>query len=468
MHARRFWNALLILSIALAGCALAIHVTGCASEVTASNNPDGSADGPAVQDSTTDTATTQDTGSGADVTCSSDTMTDPENCGACGIKCPSGNTCSCGMCTPPCTGTMVPCCGKCVDVETDPDNCGTCQMSCSGSMTGNVPGNPVCVKGQCAVTCPTDAGLESGAPVTTCGADSGTPGCFDLTSSAVSCGACGNMCPAGDNCVDSKCCPVGDGVCNGTCTPFSTAQNCGGCGVTCPAPATCMSGMCVGYVESIGSMPFIDACTLTGAANYPAAANQDGNWQESGAITLPFSFSFFGAAVTTGFAGSNGTMGLTGPSLFHLPPDCSMAPSGGFPSIEAFDDQNMNATKVCAATLGTAPNQQFVMTWENVTEFSDPSFLMNISVVLTQTTNAIDLLYQAPNAAGDGGLGGGSDAATEGGTGDGGTTGTPITDTYMQGSNATIQLQQSLTVKTALSCHQAFVLATPYDVHLVP
>jgi hypothetical protein len=51
---------------------------------------------------------------------------------------------------------------------------------------------------------------------------------------------------------------------------------------------------------------------------------------------------------------------------------------------------------------------------------------------------------------------------------DGGSTGIPITDTNMQGSNATIALQASATTKTLLSCHQAFVTSSPLDVHLVP
>jgi hypothetical protein len=89
---------------------------------------------------------------------------------------------------------------------------------------------------------------------------------------------------------------------------------------------------------------------------------------------------------------------------------------------------------------------------------------MNISVVMSETSNAIDLLYEAPGLVADGGLEGGSEA----GSGDGGAAGVPITDTVMQGSNATIGVQENATTKTTLSCAGAFVVTSPFDVHLVP
>jgi hypothetical protein len=466
MQARSPRIALLSILAVLTATALSFNLASCATAgQRGSPGLDGSPDeGTTTPDATTDTSTSPMEGGGGDE-CNASTMTDPDNCGGCGIKCPSGNTCSCGLCTPPCTGTQSPCCGKCVEVSTDPNNCGTCMNVCVAP-TG---GNPECQGGSCTFSCPLDAGAEAGGPFVLCGADAGASGCFNLSSSAQACGSCGHACSSGDICVDSQCCASGDGICGGACTPLNTAQNCGACDAGCAAPAMCMAGQCVGYVESIGSMAFVDACTLTGSATAPGLGNQGGSWKESALVTLPFSFSLYGTAETQAFFGDTGTVGFTAPSVFQSMPDCTQAiPFTGYAAIEPFGDDNISPAKVCYATTGTAPNRQFIVTWETVTDFADPSFLMNISAVLSETTNAIDFLYEAPGLTPGGGLEGGLDGGGEAGSGDGGAAGVPITDTVMQGSNATIGVQASATTKTTLSCAGAFVMTSPFDVHLVP
>jgi hypothetical protein len=328
-------------------------------------------------------------------------------------------------------------------------------------------GDPVCQGGACTFTCPLDAGADAGGPFVLCGSDAGTPGCYNLSSAPQACGACGHACPSGDRCVDGQCCAMGDGICGGVCTPLNTAQNCGACDAGCAAPAMCMAGQCVGYVETTSAAPFVDACAISGSTVFPGLAGQ-GSWATSAAVTLPITFSFFGTAETKFWLGSEGTLGFGNANGLDFPDDCSgngpPALLTDYAAIAAFGDDYLVPGKVCYATVGTAPNRQLIASWDQDTySLGDPSFALNVSIVLSETTNTVDLLYEVPSAASDGGA---SDAAVDGG-GDGGTT-VPITDPNIQGSNATIMLQLVNTTRSTLSFCSPFLMSSPFGVHLVP
>ena len=69
----------------------------------------------------------------ARVACASecvDVLTDPRNCGACGIACPSDNVCSLGRCSTSCAVGLTVCPAGCFNVSIDPANCGRCARLC--------------------------------------------------------------------------------------------------------------------------------------------------------------------------------------------------------------------------------------------------------------------------------------------------------------------------------------------------
>jgi hypothetical protein len=141
---------------------------------------------------------------------------DSQNCGSCGLRCPSGQVCSNGGCCPVCPAGQSCCNGTCVDLNNNSNNCGFCGNVCTGGMT--------CQGGTCA--CP------AGRP-TDCG---GT--CVNLGDSSSNCGSCGRACPSGWTCQGGQCVTFQDLGCSTTSDPNT--------GRTLKTCCTKMTGECTG------------------------------------------------------------------------------------------------------------------------------------------------------------------------------------------------------------------------------
>lgn len=80
-----------------------------------------------------------------------DPLSDPRNCGGCGIACLGASVCDRGTC---CGPPRAVCGTECVDLERDPRNCGLCGLAC--------PGGFDCVLGVCEEPLPGTPGSGDG------------------------------------------------------------------------------------------------------------------------------------------------------------------------------------------------------------------------------------------------------------------------------------------------------------------
>jgi hypothetical protein len=220
-----------------------------------------------------------------------------------------------------------------------------------------------------------------------------------------SCRASGMPCDAGLACngipgdVGSTCVP--EVPLNGMCDP-SGIDN------ICAAPNVCVdnagNGTCRApfYTETRFMNPMlIDACGL----GTRAALTDDDDGHTTAAITIPFSFNFFGTAQTQVWASTNGyaTFGATEPSDLYSP---FIPEPGEGPSIFAFwQDLTVNAmpSGICTHVVGNAPNRTFVIEWQDMAalDATDPTHL-TFELLLHETTNVFEIIYsrlEAMNAA---------------------------------------------------------------------
>src|SRR5262245_43760411 len=203
-----------------------------------------------------------------------DTLSNIDNCGACGNACTGGKLCreiAIGVVGCACRDSETECNGTCANLQTDPNNCGQCGHVCaSGSCDNGVceclthcDGSGNCGGGQAdcgpCETCTNGACLP-----TTCGGGQACcgAGCVDTQSDPSNCGACGNACLGGQIC------------CGGGCVdPTTDSANCGSCDNVCLGADTCQNGVCTGggcpeqwHSCEVAYPPHVtDVCCLNGS-----------------------------------------------------------------------------------------------------------------------------------------------------------------------------------------------------------
>ena len=189
-------------------------------------------------------------------------------------------------------------------------------------------------------------------------------------------------------------CGTGLSACNNTCVDTRTdTTNCGACGNVCGAGLVCSRGQCSRYLEVVSPLPFINACAQTGAVT--VMPNSDDSVTN---VTLPFSFRYFGVNTTAAWVSTNGVVGIGSPASNAYSNTC--LPSGLPGSVMAFWDDLISRSGVCYATIGTAPDRQFVATWNDSNGYSWTADL-TFTVVLSESTNTIDVQYGTMTSSSD-------------------------------------------------------------------
>ena len=215
-----------------------------------------------------------------------------------------------------------------------------------------------------------------------------------------------SRCDAGLACDDDRLSP--------TCrTVVVEGDRCDPAGVAnlCVAPARCTTAMAVStcrtapYVESRLMPPtFVNACASGGTRVSLAGTARD-DTHAAAALTIPFTFRFFGDGYTQVWPSTNGyvVFGATAPQDRAGGRDRFPADEG--PLVAAFwADLVLRAapgSDLCVRTLGVAPGRQFVIEWLDAYHTTYDTTHLNFEVVLTETTNTVDLIYNRLDPASD-------------------------------------------------------------------
>lgn len=226
--------------------------------------------------------------------CEIDLTSSPDHCNACGNACPGRANSTRACAAPDCGFTCTEPYRDCNSVDgdgcetnrlTDPANCGTCGMTCPSRDFAAA----ACTDGDCDITCQSGRGDCNGVI---------TDGCEIDTNTDVShCGGCNSPCPTPPGtmatCTAGSCgtvCLADRADCNGIASDGCEANlltdpdHCGGCGNTCPsrdhATRTCTAPAC-GYSCSY---PYLDC---NGIASDGCEVNKTNDDDHCGACNDP-------------------------------------------------------------------------------------------------------------------------------------------------------------------------------------
>jgi hypothetical protein len=155
---------------------------------------------------------------------------------------------------------------------------------------------------------------------------------------------------------------------------------------SCRAPFT-------GYTESTSPLAFVNACAQATHSEYLPTTDDS-----YASAQLPFGFLFYGSSYRNFFFSTNGAVGFGSPTANYS--NTCLPTTGVVNAILAYWDDLYTRTRICTATIGSAPSRQHVITWDDVRLYADTNTHLTFSVVLTEGSNTVDLLYQTVSPGG--------------------------------------------------------------------
>ncbi|MFO0650632.1 MAG: MopE-related protein [Polyangiales bacterium] len=150
------------------------------------------------------------------------------------------------------------------------------------------------------------------------------------------------------------------------------------------------------YARSTSTLTWIDACAAAGSQTVLAGADE-GN----ATVAIPFSFSYWGVPYRTVNINPNGVaqFSLSASQWVNTTLPAPSAPN----AVLAFWDDLLMRTGVCVATVGTAPSRRVVIEWADAAFYpvADAATHLTFEIVLSEATQAVDVLYNTMQGNGD-------------------------------------------------------------------
>ncbi len=358
---------------------------------------------------------------------------DGQDCAATGWLCDAGT--GEARCVPDCTSTCSPensrsCSGAVVQTCTlQPSGCLAPVDTEDCAATGRVCDAGACV---CVHECADGQYQCSGNTRQRCESDAN--GCRRWVADT-DCAAAGFICSQGE-CVCDNQCAEGQTRCSGN-TPQTCASSVSGCwywssGTACNPPAEfCENGACHGYAMTTFAGTY---AAITGGTSL-TSADDDARF----AISLPFTFYFYGQPFTQAWVCTNGWLSFGSDPGTNAYTNASAFPVSGAPNLALYpywDDLNidnydcLSTTNLRWETQGTAPNRVVVIQWRDFCSYASTSVRGNMQIRLYETTNVIEFLYNRSQWSGSftASIGIEDDARSLGITANGSISGAPSAD----------------------------------------
>ena len=119
-----------------------------------------------------------------------------------------------------------------------------------------------------------------------------------------------------------------------------------------------------------------------------------GDDQVSGAINIGFDFCFYGTTYNQVYISSNGFITFTSGQGSGCCSGVATPNSNSPNNFIALNWTDLNPNyggSIYYTTTGTAPNRQFIVTFDNIGEYSNSSHTTKAQIILYETTNYIDI-----------------------------------------------------------------------------